>query len=210
MTYKNRLLKINIIIICYRLQYFNNQSTSVFYKELLIHERTITKFIPTNTSSPKKSYTLSQSTGPNSPTKKIKQPVKKYSTICTSKISAQPKSESRTNQLLHPMQNLDTIKTKKSRHQQPVSSHHPYLQHSINKSSPSMSTKSGSPREKTKNTRKQYIDFTKNNTTIFKQREQTSILRITKSYSSSMIDLLPSNFLHIADISSKTVVSNTK
>ena len=158
----------------------------------------------------KNSYTLSQSTGPNSPTKKIKQPVKNYSTICTSKISAQPKSESRTNQLLHPMQNLDTIKTKKSRHQQPISSHHPYLQHSINKSSPSMSTKSGSPREKTKNTRKQYIDFTKNNTTIFKQREQTSILRITKSYSSSMIDLLPSNFLDIADISSMTVVCNTK
>ena len=101
------------------------------------------------------------STGTNSLTKKIKQPVKNYSTICTSKILAQTKSESRIKLLSHPRKNLDTTKTKKSRHQQPISLHHPYLQHSIKKSSPSMSTKSGPPRAKTKQARKQYIDVTK-------------------------------------------------
>ena len=73
-----------------------------------------------------------------------------------------------------------------------------------------MSTKSSCKREKTKNTRKQYIDITTTKFTIFKQREQTSISRNTTSYYPSMIDLLPSNFLDIADRSSKTDVSNTE
>ena len=80
-------------------------------------------------------------------TKKIKQTKKNYSTICTSKISTQNKNESRINLLSHPRQNLDTIKTKKSRHQQLISIHHPYLQHSIKKNSPSMLRKSGPPRK---------------------------------------------------------------
>ena len=49
------------------------------------------------------SYTLSQSTDSTSLKKKIKEPLIKYSTICTTKISAQSKNESRTNLLSHPI-----------------------------------------------------------------------------------------------------------
>ena len=73
-----------------------------------------------------------------------------------------------------------------------------------------MSTKSGPPREKTKQTRKQYTNVKQKNTTIFKQREQKSIPYNTKSYSPRMTDLLPSNFSDIADISSKNAVSKMK
>ena len=48
-------------------------------------------------------------------------------------ILTQFKSESRTNLLSRPIKNLDNIKTKKSRHHQPLSSQQPYLQHSTKK-----------------------------------------------------------------------------
>ena len=79
--------------------------------------------------------------------KKIKQTKKNYSTIYTSTISAQTISESRLKLLSYPRQIIGTIKTKKSRHQQLISIHHPYLQYSIKKNSPSMLRKSGPPRK---------------------------------------------------------------
>ena len=116
-------------------------------------------------SSQTKSYTLFRSKGYLSLKKKIKQSLKNYSNICTTKISAQIKSESQTNLLIsksgklsHPIQNLDNIKTKKTRHQPPLSSNQSYLQYITKKRTPSMSTKSCSPREKITNTGKQYID----------------------------------------------------
>ena len=68
----------------------------------------------------------------------------------------------------------------------------------------------GPPREKTKQTKKQYLDVKKKNTKDFKQREQPYIQRNTKSYHLHMTDLLTSNFSDIANISSKNAVSNMK
>ena len=68
----------------------------------------------------------------------------------------------------------------------------------------------GPPREKTKQTKKQYLDVKKKYTKDLKQREQPYTQRNTNSYPPNMTDLLTSNFSDNANISSKDAVSTTK
>ena len=157
----NICLQIELTANKYKFNQIVSKKTSILCNENIIIDKTFTNYISKNKSFLLTPSTPSQSQCDTSIERKTTQQLKEYSAICTIVITAQIKIDTQYTTSIqnnsnrsHPTQNLDNIKSNKTRQQNLLSIPYLYIQHSTKNIIPSIQNNLFLSQEKITDTRK--------------------------------------------------------